>query len=180
MAACSEDVCERDGEGANPSTTVVAVLLRAMRLRQYNTDITCTRTSNHFILWVAFTSWRVGVSQKKSNYIIIRMFKNNQNLAYVKQLSQMYVFLLSKVVWGEWDEFIIDEFSLEFKTKQFLYTIILQQVHEWWMIAAFLLFSYDFIQYETCKPQKRFHVTVLTLNEYWTHNSKTSVETHAS
>lgn len=47
------------------------------------------------------------------------MFKNNQNLAYVKQLRQMYVFLLSKVVWGEWDEFIIDEFSLEFKTKQF-------------------------------------------------------------
>lgn len=29
-AACSEDVCERDGEGANPSTTVVAVPLRAV------------------------------------------------------------------------------------------------------------------------------------------------------
>lgn len=147
MAACSEDVCERDGEGANPSTTVVAVPLRAVRCGNTTliSPVRHTRTSDHFILWVAFTSWRVGVSHKKSNYIIIRVFKNNQNLAYVKQLSQMYVFLLSKIVWGEWDVFIIDEFSLEFKTKQFLYTIILQQVHEWWMIAAFVLFSYDFI-----------------------------------
>lgn len=29
-AACSEDVCERDREGANPSTTVVAVPLKAV------------------------------------------------------------------------------------------------------------------------------------------------------
>lgn len=31
MAACLVDVCERDGEGANPSTTVMAVPLRAVR-----------------------------------------------------------------------------------------------------------------------------------------------------
>lgn len=127
-AACSEDVCERDGKGANPSTTVVAVQLRAVRYgsttlispgRAHLTTSFCERR-----LLVGELKTKVLVDScfsftQKSNYIIIRMFKNNQNLAYVKQLCQMYVFLLSKVVWGEWDEFIIDEFSLEFKTKQF-------------------------------------------------------------
>lgn len=88
-AACPEDLCERDGEGANPSTTVVAVQLRAVRCGSTTLiSLVCAHLTTSFFE----RRLLVGDSHKKSSYIIIGMFKNNQNLAYVKQLRQMYIF----------------------------------------------------------------------------------------
>lgn len=103
-AACSEDMCERDEEGSQPFHNSRGSPAEGCALRQYNTDITRMRTFDHFILWAAITSWRVGISHKKSSNIIIGTFKNNQNLAYVKQLHQMYVFFIeqSSLRWMRW------------------------------------------------------------------------------